>query len=187
MPVDYESLTALGSIVGSGGMVVLDEDNCMVDVAKFFVSFCMDESCGKCSPCREGTREMVRLLDDITQGKGTPTHLAELEELCLVIRESALCGLGKTAPNPVLSTLKYFREEYEAHIHEKVCPARVCKALITYAIDEEKCTGCMACARNCPQACIAGEKKKPHVIDASLCIRCGVCMESCKFGAVKVF
>jgi NADH:ubiquinone oxidoreductase subunit F (NADH-binding) len=187
VPVDYENLTALGSIVGSGGMVVLDEDNCMVDVAKFFVSFCMDESCGKCSPCREGTREMVKLLEEISQGKGTATHLNLLEELCLVVKETSLCGLGKTAPNPVLTTIRYFKDEYLAHIVEKRCPAGVCKPLITYEINPEQCTGCMACARNCPQACISGEKKKPHVIDKKKCIRCGICMESCKFDAVIVY
>jgi NAD-dependent dihydropyrimidine dehydrogenase PreA subunit len=168
-------------------MVVLDEDNCMVDVAKFFVSFCMDESCGKCSPCREGTREMVKLLEEISQGKGTATHLNLLEELCLVVKETSLCGLGKTAPNPVLTTIRYFKDEYLAHIVEKRCPAGVCKPLITYEINPEQCTGCMACARNCPQACISGEKKKPHVIDKKKCIRCGICMESCKFDAVIVY
>ncbi len=185
VPVDYENLTALGSIMGSGGMVVMDEDTCMVDVAKFFVSFCMDESCGQCTPCREGTRELVRLLDEITAGKGTPEHVAALDELCLVLRDVSLCGLGKTVPNPVLSTLRYFRDEYDAHIHDKRCPAGVCKALITFSIDPTACTGCMVCARNCPQKSITGEKKKVHAIDRATCSKCGICFDQCKFGAVK--
>jgi NADH:ubiquinone oxidoreductase subunit F (NADH-binding)/Pyruvate/2-oxoacid:ferredoxin oxidoreductase delta subunit/(2Fe-2S) ferredoxin len=185
VPVDYENLTALGSIMGSGGMVVMDEDTCMVDVAKYFVSFCMDESCGQCTPCREGTREMVRLLDEITAGRGTEEHLATLNELCLVVRDLSLCGLGKTVPNPVLSTLRYFRDEYDAHIHEKRCPAGVCKALITYLIDPDRCNGCTLCARNCPQKSISGEKKKAHSIEQAACIKCGICFDNCKFGAVR--
>ena len=166
-------------------MVVMDEDTCMVDVAKYFVSFCMDESCGQCTPCREGTREMVRLLDDITAGKGTPEHLATLDDLCFVLRDVSLCGLGKTVPNPVLSTLRYFRDEYDAHVHEKRCPAGVCKPLITFTVDPEKCNGCMLCAHNCPQKSIHGEKKKPHVIEQTSCIKCGICFDVCKLGAVK--
>lgn len=183
-PVDYESLCALGSIMGSGGMVVMDEDTCMVDVAKFFLSFCMDESCGQCTPCREGTREMVRLLDEIAKGHGTPEHILQLEELAETMREASLCGLGKTAPNPVLSTLQYFRNEYDAHIYDKRCPAGVCRALLTFSIDPSKCIGCGICAMNCPQKAISGEKKKPHRIENSECIRCSVCFEGCKFGAV---
>ena len=185
VPVDYENLTALGSIMGSGGMVVMDEDTCMVDVAKFFVAFCMDESCGQCTPCREGTRELVRLLEEITAGKGTPAHLDLLEELCLVLRDASLCGLGKTVPNPVLSTLRYFRDEYDAHIRDHRCPAAVCKDLITFTIDPATCNGCMVCARNCPQRSITGEKKKVHAIDQTTCIKCGICFDQCKFDAVK--
>jgi len=184
VPLDYENLTAVGSIMGSGGMVVMDEDTCMVDVAKYFVSFCMDESCGQCTPCREGTRELVRLLTEITEGRGTPEHLTALEELCLVTRDMSLCGLGKTSPNPVLSTLRYFREEYEAHIYQKTCPAGVCKPLITFTIDPEACTGCTVCARQCPQKAIGGEKKQPHSVQQEACIKCGICFDTCKFGAV---
>ncbi|HTF99394.1 MAG TPA: NADH-quinone oxidoreductase subunit NuoF [Nitrospirota bacterium] len=185
VPVDYENLTALGSIMGSGGMVVMDEDTCMVDIAKFFVSFCMDESCGQCTPCREGTRELVRLLDEITAGKGTQEHIATLQELCQVIKDASLCGLGKTAPNPVLSTLRYFRQEYDAHINDKKCPAGVCKALFAFQIDPSVCTGCTACSINCPQKTIKGEKKKPHAIEQANCIKCGICFDTCKFGAIK--
>jgi NADH:ubiquinone oxidoreductase subunit F (NADH-binding)/NAD-dependent dihydropyrimidine dehydrogenase PreA subunit len=185
VPLDYENLAAVGSIMGSGGMVVMDEDTCMVDVAKYFVSFCADESCGQCTTCREGTYELVRLLGEITDGKGTPEHIAALEEVCGVMRDMSLCALGKTAPNPVASTLRYFRDEYEAHILHKKCPAGVCKSLIEFQIDADKCNGCMVCARSCPQKCIAGEKKKPHTIDKSLCIKCGICLENCKFKAVS--
>ncbi len=183
-PVDYENLSALGSIMGSGGMVVMDEDTCMVDMARFFVSFCRDESCGQCTPCREGTQQIVSILDEITQGRGTDEHITELEELCVVMKETSLCGLGKTAPNPLLSTLRYFRHEYDAHIRDKKCPAGVCKALICYMINESGCTGCTVCARNCPQQAITGEKKKPHMIDQGKCIKCGICIDSCKFNAV---
>jgi len=186
-PVEYESLSALGSIMGSGGMIVMDEGTCMVDLAKYFITFTMEESCGKCTPCREGTKRLLEILNDISRGEGKESDLDALEELAHYIKDVSLCGLGGTAPNPVLTTLRYFRDEYLAHIMEKRCPAGVCKALITYGIDGEKCTGCMACARNCPQTCITGEKKKPHIIDASHCIRCGVCLESCKFDAVKVY
>jgi len=185
VPVDYENLTAVGSIMGSGGMVVMDEDTCMVDVAKYFVSFCVDESCGQCTPCREGTRELSRLLNEITAGKGTPEHLAALDELSAVMRDMSLCALGKTAPNPVMSTLRYFRDEYEAHIYLKKCPAGVCKSLIEFTIDPETCTGCTACARQCPQKAIHGEKKKPHSIDQAACVKCGICFDICKFGGVK--
>jgi NADH:ubiquinone oxidoreductase subunit F (NADH-binding)/NADH:ubiquinone oxidoreductase subunit E/Pyruvate/2-oxoacid:ferredoxin oxidoreductase delta subunit len=184
VPVDYENLTAVGSIMGSGGMVVMDEDTCMVDVAKYFVSFCVDESCGQCTPCREGTRELYRLLNEITAGKGTLEHLTALEELSVVMRDMSLCALGKTAPNPVLSTLRYFRDEYEAHIHRQKCPAGVCKSLIEFTIDPETCTGCTLCARQCPQKAIHGEKKKPHNVDQKACIKCGICFDSCNFGAV---
>lgn len=183
VPVDYENLTALGSIMGSGGMVVMDQDTCMVDIAKYFVSFCVDESCGKCTPCREGTRELSSLLNDITTGKGTPEHLTALEELSAVMRDMSLCALGKTAPNPVLSTLRYFRDEYEAHIYQKKCPAGVCKSLIEFTISEV-CRGCGLCARLCPQKAIKGEKGKSYSIDQAACIKCGVCLESCKFDAV---
>jgi ferredoxin len=196
--VDHENLTALWAIMGSDGKVVLDEDTCMVDVAKSFVSFCMGESSRLCAPCREGAREMVRLLDDITQGKGTPEHVAALDELCLTLMDRSLCGLGRAAPNPVLSTLRHFRHEYDAHIHDKRCPAGVCKPLITFSIDSSECMGCMLCARNCPQKGITGDKggrrfhalaraerKKAPTIEQAACIKCGTCFETCPFGAVK--
>ena len=185
MPVDYENLSQAGSMMGSGGMIVMDEDTCMVDVAKYFLEFCRDEGCGQCTPCREGVAQMVRLLTEITEGKGTPAHVSLLEELSHMIEDTALCGLGKSAPNPVLSTLHYFRDEYDAHIIDKKCPAGVCRALTIFTIDEIKCTGCMVCARNCPAGAITGEKKEPHYIDQNKCIRCRVCYEGCKFGAVK--
>ena len=184
MPVDYEHLSEAGSMMGSGGMIVLDEDTCMVDVAKYFLEFCMDESCGQCTPCREGVTQMVRLLTEITQGKGTDGHIDLLQELAAAIADTSLCALGTSAPNPVLSTLRYFRDEYEAHIHDKRCPAGVCKELTTFFIDETACTGCTVCARNCPAGAISGEKKEPHVIDQDKCIKCRVCYEKCKFGAV---
>ena len=183
--VDYEHLAELGSIVGSGGMIVMDEDNCMVDIAKFFLEFTVDESCGKCTPCRIGTKRMYEILDKITKGKGTLEDLDRLEALAKYIKDNALCGLGQTAPNPILSTLKFFRKEYEAHVVEKRCPAGVCKSLLQYRIDPDKCKGCTACARKCPVSCISGTVKQPHVIDQSKCIKCGTCMETCKFGAIS--
>jgi len=185
MPVDYENLQAAGSMMGSGGMIVLDEDTCMVDMAKYFLEFCKDEGCGQCTPCREGVAQMVRLLTEITEGKGTPGHIEMLEELAEMIRDTSLCGLGKSAPNPVLSTLQYFRDEYEAHINDKLCPVGACKALTTFTINEEKCTGCTLCARNCPVGAIYGEKKEAHFIDQDKCVKCRVCYEKCKFGAVE--
>ncbi len=184
MSVDYESLYEAGSMMGSGGMIVLDEDTCMVDMAKYFLDFCKDEGCGQCTPCREGVAQMVRLLVEITEGKGTLDHIDMLEELSRMISATSLCGLGKSAPNPVLSTLKYFRDEYEAHILEKRCPAGACKALTTFTIDAEQCTGCTLCARNCPAGAIFGEKKEVHFIDQDKCVKCRVCYEKCKFKAV---
>jgi NADH-quinone oxidoreductase subunit F len=186
LPVDFDSLTAAGSMMGSGGIIVMDENTCMVDVAKYFIGFLVEESCGKCTPCRDGLPRMHRILSDITEGKGKEADIAELEELCDVLTYAALCGLGNSAANPVLSTLKYFREEYEAHIRDKRCPAGVCKSLITYSIDAAKCTGCTLCARKCPQGCITGERKQAHVIDTSKCIKCGVCKDVCNFDAVLV-
>jgi len=185
VPVDYDNLTAIGSIMGSGGMIVMDEDNCMVDIAKFFLEFTVDESCGKCTPCRIGIRRMLELLEKITSGQAELEDIDKLENLCYFIKENALCGLGQTAPNPVLSTLRYFRDEYEAHVVEKRCPAGVCKKLITYHIDPDKCKGCTLCARNCPVSAISGEPKKLHVIDTSKCIKCGVCYDSCRFKAIE--
>jgi NADH:ubiquinone oxidoreductase subunit F (NADH-binding)/(2Fe-2S) ferredoxin/Pyruvate/2-oxoacid:ferredoxin oxidoreductase delta subunit len=184
-PVDYESITKTGAIMGSGGMVVMDETSCMVDIAKFFLGFTADESCGKCTPCRVGTAILLKKLTELTEGKGKPGDLEILESISHKIIASSLCGLGQTAPNPVLTTIRYFRDEYEAHIYDKKCPAGVCKALITYLIDAEKCTGCTACSRKCPQNAITGEKKKPHTIDQSLCIKCGVCYDTCKFDSIS--
>ncbi len=183
-PIDYDSLTAIGSMMGSGGLIVMDEDTCMVDIAKFFLEFTVDESCGKCTPCRIGTKRLYELLDKITKGKATMDDLDKLETLCYHIKENALCGLGQTAPNPVLSTLKYFRDEYIAHIQEKRCPAGVCKSLLTIQILPEKCKGCTLCARNCPTGAITGKVKEAHVIDSEKCVKCGVCIEKCRFGAI---
>ena len=183
-PIDYDSLMAIGSMMGSGGLIVMDEDNCMVDIAKFFLEFTVDESCGKCAPCRIGTKRLLEMLTKITEGKGTMEDLDKLEELCYSIKNAALCGLGQTAPNPVLSTLKYFREEYEAHVRDKVCPAGVCKALAKYVIDPVKCKGCSLCSRQCPAGAISGKIKEPFVIDQDKCIKCGACQSTCKFGAI---
>ena len=185
VPIDYESLKAIGSMMGSGGMIVLDEDNCMVDIAKFYLGFTVSESCGKCTPCRIGTRRMLEILEKISEGRGELEDLDKLEELAKYIQANALCGLGQTAPNPILSTLQHFRDEYEAHIVEKRCPAGVCKALLNYTIDPEKCKGCTKCARNCPAGAISGTVKQPHVIDTSKCIKCGACMDNCAFGAIS--
>ncbi len=182
--VDFDSLAAKGSIMGSGGMIVLDTDSCMVDVAKFFMTFSQDESCGKCTPCREGTTRVVEILERITQGQGEPQDLSKLERLCILMKRSSLCGLGRAASNPVLSTLREFRAEYEAHVESGKCPAHVCKALVRYEINPEKCVGCTLCARNCPVECISGERKQVHVIDQARCIKCGRCFEVCRFDAV---
>ncbi|MGD2270529.1 MAG: NADH-quinone oxidoreductase subunit NuoF [Desulfobacterales bacterium] len=186
MPVDYEHLSEVGSMMGSGGMIVMDEDTCMVDVAKYFVQFCKNESCGQCTPCREGVAQMERLLTEITEGQGTPEHIGLLEELSEMIKDTSLCGLGTTAPNPVLSTLRYFRDEYDTHILNKKCPAGVCKALTTFIIDETNCNGCGVCARNCPSEAITGEKKDVHRIDQDKCVKCRTCYEKCKFDAVQI-
>ena len=183
-PIDYDNLTAIGCMMGSGGLIVMDEDNCMVDIAKFFLDFTVDESCGKCTPCRVGTKRLREMLEKITDGKATLEDLDKLEELCYYIKENSLCGLGQTAPNPVLATLKFFREEYIAHIVDKTCPAGVCKKLVSYSIDAEKCKGCTACARKCPVGAISGAVKEIHSIDKDKCVKCGVCMETCKFGAI---
>jgi len=186
-PVDFDQLTKLGSMMGSGGMIVMDEDTCMVDVAKYFLDFLADESCGKCVPCREGIKRMLEILTDITEGRGKEGDIELLEELAEVIRDVSLCALGATAPNPVLSTLRYFRDEYEAHIAEKRCPAYVCKALVSYYIEPDKCQACMICLRNCPAEAISGTKNQIHVIDQSKCTKCGTCFDVCppRFGAVK--
>ncbi|MBN1411575.1 MAG: NADH-quinone oxidoreductase subunit NuoF [Spirochaetales bacterium] len=186
IPVDYESLKEIGSIMGSGGMIVMDEETCMVEVARYFLSFTLGESCGKCSPCREGTYHMHTILENITKGKGREEDIELLEKMGTLIKQTALCGLGNTAPNPVLTTIKHFRDEYEAHIRDKKCPAKVCKALITYTISKEKCTGCTLCAKNCPSKVITGERKAVHVIDQSGCIKCGICKSVCRFDAVEV-
>ncbi len=184
-PIDYESLAAAGSMMGSGGMIVMDEDNCMVDIAKFFLEFVIDESCGKCTPCRIGTKRLYDLLCKITEGNGTLEDLDTIEELCYHLKNSSLCALGQSAPNPVLSTLQHFRDEYIAHVVEKRCPAGVCKNLLRYVIDPEKCKGCTLCARNCPANAISGAVKAVHVIDPSKCVKCGACMENCRFGAIS--
>ncbi len=183
-PIDYEHLVALGSMMGSGGLIVMDEDTCMVDISKFYLEFTVDESCGKCTPCRVGTKRLLQILEKITSGKGEMEDIDKLEELATHMKSSSLCALGQSAPNPVLSTLKSFRDEYEAHIKDKKCPAGVCKSLLSYEIVADKCKGCTLCARNCPVKAISGTVKQPHVIDQSKCIKCGVCMSNCKFNAI---
>lgn len=183
--IDYDNLTAIGCMMGSGGLIVMDEDNCMVDIAKFFLNFTVDESCGKCAPCRIGTKRMMELLEKITDGKGTLEDIDRLEELAYYIKENSLCGLGQTAPNPVLATLKFFRDEYVAHVVDKRCPAGVCKKLLNFSIDPEKCKGCTLCARKCPVGAISGTVKNPHTIDTTKCIKCGACMDNCKFDAIS--
>ena len=183
-PIDYDNLTAIGCMMGSGGLIVMDEDNCMVDIAKFFLDFTVDESCGKCTPCRVGTKRLREMLDKITDGKATLEDLDKLEELCHYIKDNSLCGLGQTAPNPVLATLKFFRDEYIAHVVDKKCPAGVCKKLVQFEVVPELCKGCTACARKCPVGAISGSVKQPHTIDTNKCIKCGVCIESCKFNAI---
>ncbi len=186
LPIDYESLTEAGSIMGSGGMIVMDENTCMVDVAKYFLNFLRDESCGKCLSCREGTQRMWEIVNKITEGNGEMSDIKLLEELAHAVKDASMCGLGQTAANPVLSTLRYFRDEYEAHVIDKTCPAGVCKDLIRYFILEDKCTGCMACIKPCPVDAISGELKKVHVLDENKCIRCGACYEACQFDAIKI-
>lgn len=186
-PIDFDTLVAKGSMMGSGGMIVMDEDNCMVDIARFYMDFIVDESCGKCTPCRVGTKRLLEMLTDICEGRGTMETIDELEKLCYTIKSTALCGLGQTAPNPVLSTLRFFRDEYEAHVKEKRCPARVCKALLSYSIDPTKCKKCSLCAKNCPVQAISGVPGvEPFKIDTSKCIKCGACMTSCHFNAVEL-
>ena len=185
IPIDYDNLISIGSMMGSGGLIVMDEDTCMVDIAKFFLEFTVDESCGKCTPCRVGTKRLLEMLDKITQGKGTMADLDKMEQLCYYIKDNALCGLGQTAPNPVLSTLRYFRHEYEAHVKDKTCPAGVCKKLTKYYIDPDTCKGCTLCARQCPVGAIEGSVKQPHVINQDKCIKCGACATACKFQAIS--
>ena len=184
IPIDYDNLISIGSMMGSGGLIVMDEDTCMVDIAKFFLQFTVDESCGKCTPCRVGTKRLLELLEKITEGRGTLEDIDKMEELCYYIKDNALCGLGQTAPNPVLSTLRYFRDEYVEHVVNKRCPAGVCKKLITYKIDPVKCKGCTLCARNCPVNAIEGQVKVAHSIDTSKCVKCGTCIDKCRFGAI---
>ena len=184
IPIDFENLKSIGCMMGSGGLIVMDEDSCMVDIAKFFLEFTVSESCGKCTPCRVGTKRMLEILTRISEGKGEMEDLEKLEELANFIQTNSLCGLGQTAPNPVLSTMRFFRDEYVAHIKDKTCPAGVCKKLLKYSIIEEKCKGCTLCARNCPVDAISGAVKTPHVIDTAKCIKCGACMDNCRFGAI---
>ncbi len=186
LPVDYETLGQAGSIMGSGGMIVMDEETCMVDIARFFMEFTQDESCGKCVPCRVGTRRILEILEDICDGKGKPSDIDTLRSLCAEIKENSLCGLGQGAPNPVVSTLEHFLDEYEAHIYEKRCPAKVCRSLIKFEIIDGPCTGCTVCARNCPVNAISGERKQTHIIDQDLCIKCGICHQVCQFDAIKI-
>ncbi|MDR3121661.1 MAG: 4Fe-4S binding protein, partial [Clostridiales bacterium] len=184
VPIDYDNLVAIGSMMGSGGLIVMDEDNCMVDMAKFFLEFTVDESCGKCSPCRIGTKRMHEILERIADGKAELSDLDKLEELANHVKMNSLCGLGQTAPNPVLSMMSNFRDEYIAHVVDKKCPAGVCKSLLSYVILEDKCKGCTMCTKVCPVGAISGERKAPHMIDSKLCIKCGACMDTCKFGAI---
>ena len=184
-PIDYESLAQIGSMMGSGGLIVMDDSKCMVNLAKFYLGFTVDESCGKCTPCRIGTKRMLEILERITEGNGEEEDINKLEKLALNIKKASVCGLGQTAPNPVLSTLKYFKDEYIAHVRDKKCPAGECKALANVVIDKDKCKGCGICKKNCPVGAISGEIKQPHKIDQDVCIRCGVCISKCPFKAIS--